>query len=82
MTGLPPKISRFHRKSPLRQWATNAVPGLSPERERDKFLCYARAHGLTNVNWVEALKGWWLEAHARAMRRGDITHSAVLTPEP
>jgi hypothetical protein len=65
----------------LHQWATDAVPGLSLQHERNKFLCYARAHKLTNVDWVEALKGWWLEAHARAIRRGDITPSAVLTPE-
>jgi hypothetical protein len=66
----------------IRRWATDAVPGLSLERERDKFLCYARAHRLTNVDWIEALKGWWLEAHARAMRRGDTTPPAVLMPEP
>jgi hypothetical protein len=31
---------------------------LSLDRERDKFLCYAREHGLTNVDWSEALKLW------------------------
>jgi hypothetical protein len=66
----------------LRQWAADAVPRLPLERERDKFLWYARAHKLTNVDWVEALKGWWLEAHARAMRRGDMTPSAVPASEP
>lgn len=66
----------------LRQWAADAVPGLSLGRERDKFLCYARAHRLTNVDWVEALKGWWLEAPARAIQRGNITPLAVPTPEP
>lgn len=54
----------------LRRWAADAVPGLALDHERDKFLCYARAHGLTNVDWFEALKLWWLEAHARAVRRG------------
>jgi hypothetical protein len=83
---LTPKFSRsaakrsFETSAPdtlaiteaLRQWATDTVPGLSVDRERDKFLCYARAHGLTNVDWSEALKGWWLEAHARAVRRGEL----------
>jgi len=56
----------------LRRWAADAVPGLPLDHERDKFLCYARAHGLTNVDWSEALKLWWLEAHARAVRRGAL----------
>jgi hypothetical protein len=64
----------------LRRWAADTVPGLSLERERDKFLCYARAHGLTHVDWSEALKFWWLEAHARAVRRGALQLPAV--PEP
>jgi hypothetical protein len=70
----------------LRQWAIEAVPGLSPDHERDKFLCYARAHGLTNVNWSEALKLWWLEAHARAVRRGELQRPpasrSASAPEP
>jgi hypothetical protein len=37
---------------------------------------------LTNVDWSEALKLWWLEAHARAVRRGNVTPLAVPTPEP
>jgi hypothetical protein len=64
----------------LRRWAANTVSGLSLERERDKFLCYARAHGLTHVDWAEALKLWWLEAHARAMRRGEF--QLPVTPKP
>jgi hypothetical protein len=47
-----------------------------------KFLCYARAHGLTNVDWSEALKGWWLEAHARAVRRGELQLSTAPKPAP
>jgi hypothetical protein len=70
----------------LRSWAADAVPGLPLDRERDKFLCYARAHGLTHVNWSEALKFWWLEAHARAVRRGTLqvpgTPRSTSTPEP
>jgi hypothetical protein len=66
----------------LRPWAANTVPGLHVERERDKFLCYARAHGLTNADWSEALKGWLLEAHARAVRRGTIHSPAASTPAP
>jgi hypothetical protein len=66
----------------LRQWAADTVPGLSLDRERDKFLCYARAHGLTNVDWSEALKLWWLEAHARAVRRGELQRPAAPTPAP
>ena len=65
----------------LHYWATNTVPGLSLEHERDKFLCYARAHSLTNVDWSEALKGWWLEAHARAVRRGELRLPAAPRPE-
>ena len=64
----------------LRRWAAEAVPGLPLDREREKFLCYARAHGVTNVDWSEALKGWWLEAYARAVRRGDLQPMAVPTP--
>jgi hypothetical protein len=64
----------------LRRWAAEAVPGLPLDRERDKFLCYARAHGVTNVEWSEALKGWWLEAYDRAARRGDLQPLAVPTP--
>jgi hypothetical protein len=56
------------------------VPGLPLEHERDKFLCYARAHGLTHVDWSEALKLWWLEAHARAVRRGTLQLLAVPKP--
>jgi hypothetical protein len=66
----------------LRRWAANAVPGLPLDRERDKFLCYARAHGLTNVDWSEALKLWWLEAHARAVRRGQLQCPAAPRPAP
>ena len=66
----------------LRRWAANAVPGLPLDRERDKFLCYARAHGLTNVDWSEALKLWWLEAHARAVRRGALQLPVAPGPAP
>jgi hypothetical protein len=66
----------------LRSWAADAVPGLPLDRERDKFLCYARARGLTNVDWSEALKLWWLEAHARAVRRGALQVQAVPRPAP
>jgi hypothetical protein len=66
----------------LRSWAADAVPGLPLDRERDKFLCYARAHGLTNVDWSEALKLWWLEAHARAVRRGQLQCPAAPMPAP
>jgi hypothetical protein len=66
----------------LHYWAAEAVPGLPLDRERDKFLCYARAHGLTHVDWSEALKLWWLEAHARAVRRGALQLLAALEPTP
>jgi hypothetical protein len=66
----------------LRRWAAESVPGLPLDHERDKFLCYARAHGLTNVDWSEALKLWWLEAHARAVRRGDLQPQAIPRPAP
>jgi hypothetical protein len=66
----------------LHHWAAETVPGLPLDRERDKFLCYARAHGLTNVDWSEALKSWWLEAYARAMRRGELQQPAAPSPEP
>jgi len=64
----------------LRRWAADTVPGLPLDHERDKFLCYARARGLTNVDWSEALKFWWLEAHARAVRRGALQLPAVPRP--
>jgi hypothetical protein len=66
----------------LRHWAADTVPGLSLERERDKFLCYARAHGRTHVDGSEALKFWWLEAHARAVRRGALQLPAAPRPAP
>jgi hypothetical protein len=66
----------------LHRWAADVVPGLPLDRERDKFLCYARARGLTNVDWSEALKLWWLEAHARAVRRGILQCPAVPRPAP
>jgi hypothetical protein len=66
----------------LRRWAADTVPGLPLERERDKFLCYARAHGLTHVDWAEALKFWWLEAHARAVQRGALQFPAASGPAP
>jgi hypothetical protein len=66
----------------LRRWAADAVPGLPLDYERDKFLCYARARGLTNVDWGEALKLWWLEAHARAVQRGALQLPAVSKPAP
>jgi hypothetical protein len=66
----------------LHLWAAEVVPGLPLERERDKFLCYARARGLTNVDWSEALKLWWLEAHARTVRRGALQLPAALGPVP
>jgi hypothetical protein len=64
----------------LRSWAADVVPGLALDHERDKFLCYARARGLTNVDWSEALKLWWLEAHARAVRRGALQLPAAPRP--
>jgi hypothetical protein len=64
----------------LHRWAADTVPGLPLDRERDKFLCYARARGLTNVDWSEALKFWWLEAHARAVRRGTLQLQAAPRP--
>lgn len=64
----------------LRHWAAEAVPALPLDREREKFLCYARAHGVTNVDWAEALKGWWLEAYNRAVRRRELQPPAVPTP--
>jgi hypothetical protein len=66
----------------LRRWAADTVPGLPLDHERDKFLCYARARGLTNVDWSEALKLWWLEAHARAVRRGALPVQAGPRPAP
>jgi hypothetical protein len=66
----------------LHRWAAETVPGLHLERERDKFLCYARAHSLTNADWSEALKGWLLEAYARAVQRGGLQSPAVPTPAP
>ena len=66
----------------LHRWAADTVPGLPLDHERDKFLCYARAHGLTNVDWSEALKLWWLEAHARAVRRGTLQRPAAPAPAP
>jgi hypothetical protein len=66
----------------LCRWAADAVPGLSLDHERDKFLCYARARSLTNVDWSEALKLWWLEAHARAVRRGQLQLPTALGPTP
>jgi hypothetical protein len=66
----------------LHRWAADAVPGLPLDHERDKFLCYARARGLTNVDWSEALKLWWLEAHARAVRRGALQVPAAPRPAP
>jgi hypothetical protein len=66
----------------LRSWAADTVPGLPLDHERDKFLCYARARGLTNVDWSEALKLWWLEAHARAVRRGQLQCPAAPRPAP
>jgi hypothetical protein len=74
-------VPEIHHNA-LRCWAADAVPGLSLDRERDKFLCYARARGLTNMDWSEALKFWWLEAHARAVRRGELQLSAAPRPEP
>jgi hypothetical protein len=66
----------------LRSWAADTVPGLPLDHERDKFLCYARARGLTNVDWSEALKFWWLEAHARAVRRGTLQLPSAPGPVP
>jgi hypothetical protein len=65
-----------------RRWAADTVPGLPLDRERDKFLCCARAHGFTHVDWTEALKLWWLEAHARAVRRGELPLPAIPRPAP
>jgi hypothetical protein len=64
----------------LHRWAADTVPGLSLKRERDKFLGYARVHGLIHVGWSEALKFWWLEAHARFVRRYELQHPAVARP--
>ena len=45
-------------------------------------MCYARARGLTNVDWFQALKLWWLEAHARAVRRGALQLPSAPKPAP
>src|SRR6266545_8367741 len=70
----------------LYMWAADTVPRLLRDRERDKFLCYAWAHALTNVDWAEALKLWWLKAHAQAVRRGRLqlpdTPKPTPAPEP
>jgi hypothetical protein len=89
----PPRPRRTTRQPPetpapetlpltdaLRSWAADAVPGLPLDHERDKFLCYARAHGYTHVDWSEALKLWWLEAHTRAARRGALQHPTAPRP--
>jgi hypothetical protein len=78
-------ITDFQAFASLR-WAADTLPGLFLEHERDQFLCYTQPHGVTNVDWSEALKFWWLEAHARAVRRGELqlpaTPRATPAPEP
>jgi hypothetical protein len=45
-------------------------------------LCYARAHGFTNADGSEALKGWLLEVHARAVRWGELQRPAAPRSTP
>jgi hypothetical protein len=78
-------ITDFQAFASLR-WAADTLPGLFLEHERDKFLWYTQANGLTHVDRSEALKFWWLEAHACAVRRIELQLPAAprsaLVPEP
>jgi hypothetical protein len=76
-------ITDFQAFASLR-WAADTLPGFFLEHGRDKFLWYTRAHGLTHLDRSEALKFWWLEAHARAVRRIELQLPAAprSTPAP
>jgi hypothetical protein len=74
-------ITDFQAFASLR-WAADTLPGFFLEHGRDKFLWYTRAHGLTHLDRSEALKFWWLEAHARAVRRIELQLPTAPRPVP
>jgi hypothetical protein len=49
----------------LHTWALAHTPEVDLVYQRDKFLQYCRGQGIENVDWLEAFKGWLLEAIRR-----------------
>lgn len=49
---------------------------------RYEFITVGLLDVVRRIHWGEALKGWWLEAHARATRRGDLQQPAAPRPAP
>jgi hypothetical protein len=49
-----------------------------------EFITIVLLDVVRRIHWGEALKGWWLEAHARALRRGNLPRPAAprLAPAP
>jgi hypothetical protein len=47
-----------------------------------EFITVVLLDVVRRIHWGEALKGWWLEAHARALRRGDLPCPAAPRPAP
>jgi hypothetical protein len=47
-----------------------------------EFITIVLLDVVRRIHWGEALKGWWLEAHARALRRGDLPYLAAPRPAP
>jgi len=54
----------------LRAWVQDHARQVDLTFERAKFLQHCRAHETENVNWIEAFKGWLLEADRRARQHG------------
>jgi hypothetical protein len=49
---------------------------------RSEFITVVLLDVVRRIHLGEALKGWWLEAHARALRRGDLPRPAAPRPAP
>jgi hypothetical protein len=49
---------------------------------RSEFITVVLLDVVRRIHWGEALKGWWLEAHARAVRRGILPLLTAPTPAP
>jgi len=66
-TPAPPTIELTDE---LRTWVRDYARQVDLVFEREKFLQHCRAHEIENRNWVEAFKGWLLEADRRVRANG------------
>jgi len=63
----------------LRAWVLAHTPQVDLAYQHDKFLQHCRAQAIENADWIEAFKGWLLDANRRATHNG---HRPGVGPDP